>query len=155
MRILVVSDTHGDLNSLKKALFSQPKAEVIIHCGDGEGQAQWIRKNFKDKAVFNVKGNCDWGSSAPATEEITLEGKKIFFTHGHLYNAKLTLSNLYYEARSRQADILCFGHTHIPVEDYSDGLYVLNPGSCSGRNATYGCIDITPQGILTNILKVK
>ena len=35
MRILVVSDTHGDLYSLKRALDAQPTAEVIIHCGDG------------------------------------------------------------------------------------------------------------------------
>ena len=155
MRVLVVSDTHGDLYTLKKAVLSQPKAEVVIHCGDGEEQAQWIRENFKDKAVINVRGNCDWCSNTPATEEITLEGKKIFITHGHLYKAKMTLTPLYLEAKSRNADILCFGHTHIPTEDYSDGLYVLNPGSCSGYGATYGYIDITPKGIMTNILKVK
>ncbi|MCH5300063.1 MAG: metallophosphoesterase [Ruminococcus sp.] len=154
MRILVVSDTHGDLYSLQKAVMRQPTAEVVIHCGDGEEQAQWIRDNFKDKMVISVKGNCDWGSSLNAIEEITLEGKKILITHGHLFNAKLTLQNLYYEAKDKKADILCFGHTHIPKEIYEDGIYMFNPGSCCGYNATYGYIDITPQGIVTNILKV-
>ena len=36
MRILVVSDTHGDLRSLIKAVDAQRKAEIIVHCGDGE-----------------------------------------------------------------------------------------------------------------------
>lgn len=154
MRILVVSDTHGDLFSLKKVVMSQPKAEVVIHCGDGEEQAQWIKENFPEKMVISVRGNCDWGSSLLTTEEITIEGKKIFITHGHLYDVKMTLTKLYFEAKSRNADIVCFGHTHIPLEDYSDGLYVLNPGSCSGYNAHFGYIDITPQGIVTNTLKV-
>ena len=35
MRILVLSDTHGDFYSMKKALDAQPNAEAIIHCGDG------------------------------------------------------------------------------------------------------------------------
>lgn len=155
MKILVVSDTHGDFNTLKRAVLSHSTAEVIIHCGDGESQVQRIKESFPDKAVYNVRGNCDWNSSAPATEEITVEGKKIFVTHGHLYQAKLTLSLICAEARSRNADILCFGHTHIPTEEYRDGLYVLNPGSCSGCGATCGLIEITPGGILTSIAPVR
>ena len=38
MRILVLSDTHGDFNRMMKAVNQQPTAEVIIHCGDGEEQ---------------------------------------------------------------------------------------------------------------------
>lgn len=155
MRILVVSDTHGDLYTLQKAVMRQPAAEVVIHCGDGEEQAQWIKDNFKDKMVIAVKGNCDWGSKLNAIEEITIEGKKILVTHGHLFNAKFTLQNLYYEAKDKKADILCFGHTHIPTEIYEDGIYMFNPGSCCGYNATYGYIDITPQGIVTNVLKIE
>ena len=153
MRILVVSDTHGDMFTLRKAVLSQPQAEVIIHCGDGEEQSVWLKQNFPDKMVIAVKGNCDWCSSLPDCEEITIEGKKIFITHGHLYNVKYTLNNLYYAAREKNADIVCFGHTHNPMSEYVDGLYVLNPGSCHGYGASYAYIDVTPQGIMTNILK--
>ena len=38
MRILVVSDTHGDLRTLMKAVNAQPSAEIIVHCGDGDEQ---------------------------------------------------------------------------------------------------------------------
>ena len=33
------------------------------------------------------------------------------------------------EARSRNADIVMFGHTHKPYFSQKDGLTVLNPGS--------------------------
>ena len=48
MRILVLSDTHGDFNRMMKAVTEQPTAEVIIHCGDGHHQryslhGRWYR----------------------------------------------------------------------------------------------------------------
>ena len=48
MRILVLSDTHGDFNRMMKAVTEQPTAEVIIHCGDGEEQVEYLKQNFKD-----------------------------------------------------------------------------------------------------------
>lgn len=52
--------------------------------------------------------------------------------------------------RERQADLLLFGHTHQPLTDYEDGLYLMNPGSL-GYGGTYGYVDITPAGIVTNL----
>ena len=43
MRILVVSDTHGDLRTLMKAVNAQPSAEIIVHCGDGDEQVQYLK----------------------------------------------------------------------------------------------------------------
>lgn len=155
MRILVVSDVHGDFYSLKKAIDSQPSAEVVIFCGDGEKEFQTIKMYYSNKMFIGVKGNCDFGSMLLGVETITLEGKKIFITHGHLYNAKMTMTNLYYAAKEQNADILLYGHTHKAVSDYNDGMYILNPGSCNGYDASYAYIDITPSGIMTNILKIR
>ena len=114
MRILVVSDTHGDLRSLIKAVDAQRKAEIIVHCGDGEEQ------------------------------------------HGHLYDAKSGLYRITSAAREAGADILLFGHTHMPLTLYEDGLYIMNPGSCHGYYASYGIIDITDKGeIVTNTVALK
>lgn len=55
-------------------------------------------------------------------------------------------------SRERQADILLFGHTHQPLTDYDDGLYILNPGSLRGRG-TYGLLDVTPTGVLLNVVE--
>ncbi len=156
MRILVVSDTHGDLRTLIKVVNSQPTAEIIIHCGDGEEQAQYLKDNYKDKMVVAVKGNCDWCSMLPSKEILRVCGKTIFVTHGHLYNAKTTLYNLLCAAREEKADILLFGHTHNALTCYEDGINFMNPGSCHGYMASYGFIDITDKGdIVTNTVTVK
>ncbi len=156
MRILVVSDTHGDLRTLLKVVNSQPTAEVIIHCGDGDEQVQYLKDNYKDKMIVGVKGNCDWCSMLPSKEIIRICGKTIFITHGHLYNAKITLYNLMCAAREEKADILLFGHTHNAMTYYEDGLNMMNPGSCHGYMASYGFIDITDKGdIVTNTVTVK
>lgn len=156
MRILVVSDTHGDAYSLQRALDAQPNAEVIIHCGDGKGEFQYLKDRYHDKTVVGVCGNCDFGSTLPTTGTITVGGKTIFITHGHLFQAKLTYTNLVYAAREQKADILLFGHTHQAMTDYEDGLYMMNPGSCGGYFATYGIIDITEKGdVVTNIVKLN
>lgn len=155
MRILVVSDTHGDLHSFIKAVDSQRSADVIIHCGDSKDELNEIKLRYKDKAVYAVRGNCDFSSTLPNVETITLCGKKLFITHGHLYNAKMTLYNLQCAGRESGADIVLFGHTHRAYCDYSDGMYMLNPGSLHGYDATYAYIDITDSGIMTNIVKLK
>lgn len=156
MRILVVSDTHGDLRSLIRAVDSQPTAEVIIHCGDGDEQAQFLKDNYKDKMVVAVRGNCDWNSWFSGVETLRIMGKTIFVTHGHLYNAKTGLYRLMCAAREQKADILLFGHTHQAMTYFEDGLYMMNPGSCHGYMASYGFIDITDKGdIVTNIVNLK
>lgn len=156
MRILVVSDTHGDLFTLMRAVRSQPAAEIIIHCGDGEAQAEELRLAFPDKKIVAVRGNCDWTSTLPAVETLRVNGKTIFITHGHLYKVKMTMYNIICAARENKADVVVFGHTHNAMTDYDDGLYILNPGSCHGYGATYGYIDITDKGdIVTNTVKIQ
>lgn len=155
MRILVVSDTHGDFYSFKKAIEAQRSAEIIIHCGDSRDELDNIRMLYPNKAIIAVKGNCDFSSMLPSVEERVIEGKKLFITHGHLYNAKMTLYPLCCAAREAKADIVLFGHTHNAIAEYDNGLYILNPGSLSGYNASYAYIDITEKGIMTNIVKLK
>lgn len=153
MRILVVSDTHRDEASLRQAILSQPKAEIVIHLGDGEEEAALMKASFPEKMFLQVRGNCDWGSMLPVTGEYTAAGKRIFYTHGHAYNVKYGMSEIVAAAREHKADILLFGHTHMPVCDYEDGLYIMNPGSLFGSGGTYGILDITSAGIVTNIVK--
>ena len=155
MKILVFSDTHGDMTKMKRAILSHSDAEVIIHCGDGETDLNYMKNAFPDKAFYNVKGNCDWFSDLSPALELTLNGKRIFVTHGHLYGAKSGIMNLCFAAKEKQADILLFGHTHTPLNEYDGGMYIMNPGSCHGYGATYGIIDITDKGILTSIADAK
>ena len=149
MKVLVVSDTHGDMFSLKSAINARRDAEVIIHCGDGSSEFESLKALYPEKHFVSVRGNCDFCTSAKNIETITLEGKKLFITHGHLYNAKYGIFGLVCAAREAKADLLLFGHTHQPLEDYDDGLYIVNPGSCHGVSAGYAYIDVTEKGIVT------
>ncbi len=154
MRILVLSDSHGDDSALRRALLSQPKAEVVIHLGDGEVEFQRARASFPEKMFLQVRGNCDWGSDLPVTGTYEVDGVKIFYTHGHAYGVKSGLYNAVCAAREQGAQVLLYGHTHKALMDYDDGLHILNPGALSGWQASYGTVDVTPQGVVTNVVKL-
>ena len=155
MRALVISDIHGDYTNLNSILLSQSKAEVVFFLGDGEEDIEKIKHNFPNKMFVMVKGNCDWGSQLPIEQFFTLEGKKIMLTHGHAYDVKLTYNRIINTAKYNDCDVLLFGHTHMPITLYENGLYIMNPGTSCGYSATYGTLDITPQGIVTNIVNIK
>lgn len=156
MRILVVSDTHGDVYSLQQAVLAQPSARVVIHLGDGAREAEDTAAQFPDHTFYGVRGNCDFRADDDLlyAREETIGGKRLFFTHGHLYQVKFDLYRAVTAAKERGADILLFGHTHQALTDYEDGLYILNPGSLS-HGGTYGLIDITPAGVALNIVKSR
>lgn len=155
MRILVMSDTHGDQHTLHRVILSQQKAEVIIHLGDGCDDIEDERYLYPDKMFLQVRGNCDWCSALPPLGEIQLENRKIFYTHGNLHNVKYSLDEIKLAARLQKANILLFGHTHVPYTEYENGLYIMNPGSLRGADASYGIVDITPQGVVTNIIRAN
>lgn len=155
MKVLVLSDSHGDFYNVNKILQSQPGAEVVFFLGDGLNDIERCRLNYPEKMFITVRGNCDWGSDAPIEQFFSIEGKKIMATHGHTYNVKFTYSEAIYRARENKCEVLLFGHTHNAVTAYDHGLYIMNPGSAHGYGATYGLLDITQQGVMTNIVKVK
>ena len=76
-----------------------------------------------------VAGNCDYFSSFPKGQTIDLGAHRIYAAHGHLQDVRYGLSKLEETARSAKADILMFGHTHVPLLEQRDDLTILNPGS--------------------------
>lgn len=157
MRILVVSDSHGRIDCFRRAILAQPKAEVVIFLGDGEREALELQRSFPEKMFLMVRGNCDWGSALPVENlfshyEEPLGKVTVFYTHGHQYNVKSGDGYLRFAARDKKAQVALYGHTHTPLEDYEDGLHILNPGAVSNFESTYGVVDITPRGIVTSVL---
>ncbi|MCI8497318.1 MAG: metallophosphoesterase [Clostridiales bacterium] len=158
MRILVVSDTHRDAYVLQKAVNQQPGAQVVIHLGDGADEAEELSYRYPEKQVLFVRGNCDFASDAPAQGLIMLEGRRILYTHGHLYQVKFGEGALLEEAQRQKADIVLYGHTHHAVTAFTGGIYLMNPGSLGRpdeKGRSYGIIDITPSGIMTNIVPLR
>lgn len=157
MRILVFSDSHGSGRAMQKAIDDHPEAEHIIFLGDGEEEFDELPLFYAGRNFYAVRGNCDWHSKKPTQLLISLGGKKIFASHGHVQNVKYGYEGLIAAAKSQGADIALFGHTHRAVEFYDDGLYVMNPGSISrpaSGHSSYGIVDITPAGIMTSIAEL-
>ena len=155
MRIVVFSDSHGSFDALHSVVNSQPNAGLFLHLGDGLSEFEDLRAVFPDKRMMSVRGNGDWSCTAKDEDVLTIEGKRIFFTHGYLYHVRRGPQRLVQRAKELACDIALFGHTHIPVNAYMDGVYLLNPGSIAeprGLEPSYAVIDLTPAGISANIL---
>lgn len=155
MKILVVSDTHRDFDSLYNLILNTPEAQTVIHLGDGEEELFKVRELFKDKKFINVKGNCDVNSSSPETRIETINNKKIFITHGHKYKVKSNLYNVLMAAKQESADILLFGHTHTPFIDTYDSVQIMNPGSLGDLTKSYGILDLTGSEIVAGLFNYQ
>lgn len=154
MTILVVSDTHGAKGRLRTLLETRKDIDAFIFLGDGLGSVNTVMEDYPDIPFYAVRGNCDTTLIPSETLGfIELAGKKILFTHGHLYGAKYSTEMLIDKAKNMGADIVLFGHTHERYENYTDGIYIMNPGSLERPrhgDASYGIIEITKAGIMTN-----
>lgn len=73
-------------------------------------------------------GNNDFFSRLPREEEFNLEGHHIFITHGHAYYVSMGEAHLQEEARRRGADIVMYGHTHVPALTIDADLYDAESG---------------------------
>lgn len=147
MRIVVMSDSHRQFGPIQKIIEQQPDAAVFIHLGDAQGSIDMIEALYPDKKFFCVRGNCDTDISLPAEMIIPVdENHRIFAAHGHTYSINYSSSALIAAAVKNGCDIVCYGHTHERENRHSDGLYILNPGSCScprdGLPPSYAYIDI-------------
>lgn len=151
MRILILSDSHGSTNRIMKAIGQQPTADFIIHLGDGERDTLSTEKNYPEKKFIHVSGNCDFCPENSLEKIECFNQCKIFLCHGHTYHVKAGLEELFGRAQSIGCNIALFGHTHQPLMEYRNGLYLMNPGSIGrGMPKSYGIVDITRQGIVCN-----
>ena len=126
MKIILISDTHGNTRNIEKVIEENPDAEMILHMGDGVNDLRRIDR--KNKGFVAVKGNCDRYETVEEDEyTVTLDGIKIFMTHGHRYSAKTTKDLLLAKALTEGAKICCFGHTHIVHRNFVNNVLMLNP----------------------------
>ena len=154
MKIIVVSDTHGSYRNFKKVMELNRNADVVVHCGDSRNELDEIKLEFPDKMYYTVKGNCDFGTMLPLTEDFTVGGVRFFATHGHIYNVKYGLLDLSMAAREKNAQVVLFGHTHIAMNERHNGMIFFNPGSL-GYGKSFGVIEIKNGQVLSNIAHLK
>ena len=155
MKILVFSDTHDNINECIDIVNKTDNVRCIIHAGDHAQDAEDLAYIFENIQIHYVSGNNDPFSRAPFEKLVTIEGKKIFITHGHTFNVRQTRERLALRAKEAGADIAVFGHTHQSCDEYVLGMHVFNPGSMGFYPRTYGVIKIENDEIHTEILRYK
>lgn len=161
MKIFFVSDIHGSIYYLKKAIekFEEEKPDQIVVLGDVmyHGPRNPLPKDYNPSEVADllnsyksliiaVRGNCDSEVDQMLIEYpmmsdytiINMNGYKIFATHGHIYD-KSNMPELI------KGDVFIHGHWHLPMAENKDGIFILNPGSIAlpkgGFSNSYAILD--------------
>lgn len=150
MKVLIVSDTHGRNHYLIDTVNRVAPIDLLIHLGDFESGEEYI-KSMLDCPVEFVSGNNDFFNGLPKDKIIHIGKYKVLLTHGHRYGVNFSTSGLQETAKKYQADIVMFGHTHIPLIDLTGSVWTINPGSLAlprqyGHIPTYIIMDLDSRG---------
>ena len=147
-KILVVSDSHGDDRNIKYALDVEWPVDALIHCGDMEHDIRKTIGEEYDIDIYSVTGNCDF--YLPAQSEILVKFGyyKVLVVHGHEHGVKYSTDRLYLHAKEKFADVVLYGHSHVPDVEEKGGILIANPGSISyprqfSRNKSYAVLTIS------------
>jgi hypothetical protein len=157
MKILVLSDSHNNLEPIKRllAVFAE-QVQAVIHLGDHAADLLGFQHEYPDLTMHTVAGNCDYGPFPPRELLLNVNERKLLMLHGHTHSVKMNLNRLAYYAEEKQADVCLFGHTHQPAMFDRGRVFFFNPGSVGaprgGDKAGYGIIQISDTGIIKGTL---
>ncbi|MEG0180960.1 MAG: phosphodiesterase [Peptostreptococcaceae bacterium] len=147
MKIGVMSDTHGSLVYLEKALDTLSECDILLHAGDVlyHGPRNDLPEGYNPKEVISkineldniliARGNCDADVDQMVINH-PIQGPyvlsqfgetRILINHGYVDSKEETIK----KAKSMGADILILGHTHVKELYIDENLIVINPGSTS------------------------
>ncbi|MBR1797596.1 MAG: metallophosphoesterase [Clostridiales bacterium] len=159
MRILIMSDSHGRSDLIYQvAALENP--DMFIHLGDLEDMRDTVERRIgaPELPCIFIKGNCDFSSQGDLwnMSVFNLKGHKFYCTHGHLMYVNYNLEKLVYTAEENGCDIVLYGHTHVPFNEFLDGsfgrpkIHVLNPGSIAlprgGSKPSYMIMNLKDDG---------
>ena len=142
MKILVLSDSHGNTDNMRLAVLAA-RPDMTIHLGDCWADAEKLAAMFPEIPLEQVAGNCDFRPGAPLEKLLELGGKRVLVCHGHAYGVKDGLLGAGYAAEEKRADVFLFGHTHRPFLERRGSALFMNPGSVGEwRSPSYGVLTI-------------
>ena len=103
-----------------------------------------------------MPGNCDLGRFEALERVLILDDHRVLIAHGHTMGVKTGLLRAQYRALEQNADLLLFGHTHVPLVDASAQPMLLNPGSIGDpRRPTYGVLECKDGKIIPSVFKLE
>ncbi|MDQ3465875.1 MAG: metallophosphatase family protein [Actinomycetota bacterium] len=165
MRVIVLADTHAPRRwrtCPPRVAAHLAGADLILHAGD-VCTADVLDELTGFAPVRVVLGNNDgsdvaaWG--APETLQLKLAGLRVAMIHD---SGPTAGRHRRMRRRFPAADLVVFGHSHIPVDDTAaevdGGVRLFNPGSPTDRrhqpHGTIGVLEITGSQLRTAIVPV-
>ncbi|MEW1632956.1 metallophosphoesterase [Streptomyces sp. NPDC093801] len=139
MRILLTSDTHVPVRArrLPEALLEAvDHADAVVHAGDWTDEATLDLLESRSRRLIAVHGNNDGPALRRRLPEIAraeLGGLRFAVVHetGPAAGRERRCAERFPDA---DADVLVFGHSHVPWDSTAPGgLRLLNPGSPTDR----------------------
>ena len=121
----VISDTHGLVRP--EALAALRGSEHIIHAGD-MGDSAILERLSALAPVTAVRGNVDggaWARKIPSTNVLEIHGFSIYVLHN--------LAELDLKPEAAGFAAVIYGHSHIPRQEFKNGVLYFNPGSAGPR----------------------
>jgi putative phosphoesterase len=136
MRIVAVSDTHGNVEGAMLLLATVGSVDLVVHLGDHIADI-WALAADLPCPVVGVLGNEDRSEPGPSELVIPAAGIAILAVHGHLFDLNPYLPKEAWEQRMddlvaaagrHHASAVLFGHTHRPYLEERHGILLINPG---------------------------
>ena len=155
MRVIALSDTHAPRfwKSCPPAVAQWLRsADLIVHAGD-VCTAGVLDELSEYAPVLAVLGNNDgddvaaWG--APPSRQLDIAGVPVAMIHDS-GQRQGRLRRM--QAAFPSADLVIFGHSHIPLDESGGGLRIFNPGSPTDKRrqprGTIGVVDIADGALI-------
>ncbi|HEX6095851.1 MAG TPA: metallophosphoesterase family protein [Thermoanaerobaculia bacterium] len=132
LRIGIISDTHGVVHPRVPELFA--RMDHIVHAGD-VGGAHVLRELEALAPLTYVDGNND-DNDGEDIIRFTVGGLRVLLTHilprPHKPDLRVTQS-----LDDAPADLVVFGHSHLPHHEVVSGVTYFNPASAGPRRFNY------------------
>jgi hypothetical protein len=131
-RIGVISDTHGRVHPAVASVFAN--VDHIVHAGDigGEHVLEALRALAP---VTSVDGNNDRATGEEIVR-VKLGTMRILLTH-ILPRPQQPAPRVLDSLRAAPADVVVFGHSHLPHNEVVDGVRYFNPASSGPRRFSF------------------
>lgn len=168
MKLGIVSDIHCQEAALSRAIAALGPVDMLICAGDAIDQARFCNdtvKLLRDFRFETIRGNhekhffagparhaphvdpelAEWLASRPYERHLELAGRRLHLVHATTWSADFPYVPPGHREFPRfaesNADIVIYGHTHVPVVRRMGGTLIVNPGSVGeGRPEPHGFV---------------
>lgn len=154
MRLVLLADTHVPTRArdLPSPVWEAvDDADVVVHAGDWMAVTLLDALEARSRRLVACWGNNDGDelrARLPEVARVELEGVRLAVTHetGDAKGRERRCDGWFGPGSETPADVLVFGHSHIPWDTTTGGgVRLLNPGSPTDRRRQPACTFMTAE----------